>query len=389
MKLLTILSTIDLRYKLGCTPSWWQLLKALYETGHEVIATSYLGKPVESLWWRAYDNPCTIESVLFNFYLEKKNRLGISPSKRSLLSPLAEFAIRGYIRPKWEKYLIGVLEKEKDVDAIFMMNIPINHITGLPSKIRKEFGIPVVYYDGDMPTSLPKYAVGRGFKFEYYNGADLSEFDAFFTNSKGVIKDLEEMGAKNVHPLYYAVDPSLFVPLQLEKDVDISFFGYGSEFREEWMKKMIAIPSRKMTDVNFVVAGGGFKIDLGNAKFIGDISYSKFREFCCKSKINLNITRWTHTDVYASSTARVFELAAFGSCIVSQPYNGIEEWFKVGKELLVVGSEKEAIETYEILLEDEETREKLGEKARERVLREHTFHHRAKEITDVLERLRT
>ncbi|MFW6126069.1 MAG: hypothetical protein ACOC58_03085 [Chloroflexota bacterium] len=38
----------------------------------------------------------------------------------------------------------------------------------------------------------------------------------------------------------------------------MSFFGYGSEFREEWMEKLMAIPSKRMEKANFVVAGGGF-----------------------------------------------------------------------------------------------------------------------------------
>ena len=205
-----------------------------------------------------------------------------------------------------------------------------------------------------------------------------------FTNSKGVISDLEEMGAKNVYALYWAVDPMLFTPVNIEKDIDISFFGYGSEFREEWMAKMITNPSKKMRDIHFSVGGKNFGIDLGNANLVGDISYSAFREFCCRSKINLNITRWSHTNVYASSTSRPFELAAYGACIVSQPYNGIEEWFEIGKELFVVNSEDEAIEMYRWLLDDKEEREKVGGKARERVLKEHTFQHRAKELVDVL-----
>ncbi len=121
---------------------------------------------------------------------------------------------------------------------------------------------------------------------------------------------------------------------------------------------------------------------------IGDLSYSEWRQFCCRSKINLNITRWSHTNVYASSTSRPFELAAFGSCIVSQPYNGIEEWFEVGKELLVVNNEGEAIETYRRLLGDAREREGVGNKARERVLREHTFKHRAIELTDIIQGLK-
>jgi spore maturation protein CgeB len=388
MKILVIVSTIDLKNKLGCTPAWWQLLKALYETGHEVIVVPYLGNPIESLWWRTYSNPCRNESIIYNSFLESRKRAGKSPSEKTAISRMAGQIIKHYIRPRWEKHLIKVFEKEKDISLLLLMSVPINHFTGVPSKIRNRFGVPVVFYDGDMPTILPKYTVGRGFKFDYYQGAVLSEYDAFFTNSKGCIPDLEEMGAGNVHPLYYAVDPELVAPVKVQKDVDISFFGYGSEFREEWMEKLITIPSREMPDVSFVVAGGGFRIDLGNAKIMGDISFSQWRQLCCRSKINLNITRWSHTNVYASSTSRPFELAAFGSCIVSQPYNGLEEWFETGSEILIVNSAEEAITAYKRLLRDGKRRTEMGKRARERILRKHTYRQRAVEFLRVINALK-
>ncbi len=385
MKILAVTSTIDLKYRLGCTPAWWQLLKALHETGNEVIVTPYLGQPVESLWWSTYDNPCSRESVVFNSYVERRKKSGISPSKRNVFSPIFESIIKHYIRPKWKRHLLSILERESAVDAVLFMSVPLNHIRGIPSQIKQTARIPVIYYDGDMPTILPKYTIDRGFKFNYYEKADLSEYDAFLTNSKGVIADLEGMGAKNVRPLYYAIDPDLCTPIDVNKDIDISFFGYGSDFREEWMEKLITIPSQQMPGVSFAVAGGNFRIDLGKAKMIGDLSYSEWRRFCCRSRINLNITRWSHTNIYASSTSRPFELAAFGSCIVSQPYNGIEEWFEVGEELFVVNNENEAIELYMRLLDSEGEREKVGSKARERVLRDHTFKHRAVDLINIIE----
>lgn len=384
MKILAVVSTLDLKFRLGCTPAWWQLLKALHETGNEVIATPYLGKPVESLWWRTYANPCDWESITFNLYLERRRKSGISPSKRNILSPIFDQLIKYYIKPKWAKHILNILQREKQIDAVLMMNVPINHISGIPSKIKQVAKIPVIYYDGDMPTVLPKYVVDRGFRFDYYKDANLSEYDAFLSNSKGCIPDLEEIGAKNVHPLYWGVDTDLCAPTSVSKDIDIAFFGYGSDFREKWMEKLITIPSQKMPETNFVVAGGNFRIDLGNAKMIGDLSYSEWRQFCCRAKINLNITRWSHTNVFASSSSRPFELAAFGACIVSQPYNGIEEWFEVGKELLVVNDENEAIETYKRLLYNKEEREKIGNQARECVLRKHTFKHRASQLTDII-----
>lgn len=384
MKILIACSTLDLKYKLGCTPSWWQLFKAMHEIGHEVIAVPYLGDPVESLWWRTYPNPCATESKIYNTYLEGKKRRGKLPKHNEKTNTLLNRFAEIYVRGKWEKHLNHIIEKEKNIDAVLFVNIPINHIKEIPANIRRKYGIPVAYLDGDMPTILPQYAVDRGFKFNYYVGADLSEFDAFFTNSKGVIPDLVKLGAKNVHPLYYAIDPELFSPVKVDKTIDVSFFGYGNEYREEWMTKMITIPSKELNGANFTVAGKGFTIDLGNANLIGDLSYSAFREFCCKSKICLNITRWSHTSVYASATARIFELAGYGACIVSQPYNGIEEWFEPGKEVIVVNSEEEAVDAYKRLLGDEKERGIIASRARERVLKEHTYRERARQVVRVI-----
>jgi len=387
MKILAFASTIDLKYRLGCTPAWWQLFKALHEIGNEVIVVPYLGAPVESLWWRTYENSCEFESILFNTFLKKQKKV-IDPARtKGLLSPVTKGLIKYDVRPKIRRQLHNIIKKEKDIDVILFMNVPLNHITGIASEIKDEYSIPCIYYDGDMPTILPQYASERGFKFDYYEGADVSEYDAFFVNSMGVIDDLKKAGARNVAPLYFAADPDLFAPVDIEQNIDVSFYGHGSELREEWMANMITEPSKRLPDINFSVGGGGFEIDMGNADLVGRISYSAFREFCCGSKINLNITRWSHTSIYASATARPFELAAYGACIVSQPYNGISEWFDVGKELVVVNSEDEAVETYEWLLESEDERLQMGERARQRILKDHTYRNRAQTVIEMVKKV--
>ena len=389
MKILCVISTLDLKFRLGCTPAWWQLLKALHETGNEVIATPYLGDPVQGLWWRTYPNPCSWESRTYNAYLDRRKKAGASPSKKTFLTPIAGSLIKSHIRPRWQKHLVNILRHEKGIDAVLVMNVPINHLGGIPSRLKNEFNVPVIYYDGDMPTSLPRYTVSRGFKFNYYEGADLSEYDAFLANSEGCLEDLRNMGAREAFAFQYGIDTDLASPVEVEKKFDVSFFGYGSDFREEWMEKMITIPSREMPDVKFAVAGGGFAIDLGKAEQLGDLSYSEWRNFCCRSRINLNITRWSHTSVYASSTSRPFELAAFGACIVSQPYNGLEKWFDIGKEMIVVNSAEEAIETYRHLLDSPDERERMADLARIRVKNEHTFRHRARQLVEIIATVRS
>jgi spore maturation protein CgeB len=378
MKILVLASTLDLKYGLGCTPSWWQLLKGFQETGNEVIAIPYLGDPVESLWWRTYENPCAWQSKMFNVVSKwegyrVKGKAGVSAAASNVL-------VRNYIRPRWKRHLDFVLSKERDVDLVFMMNIPVNHFAGIPSHIRKEYGVKVAYYDGDMPTILPHHALAREFKFNYYEGADLSEYDVFFSNSKGAIPDIEKMGARDVRPLYWAADPELCQPLEVAKEYDVSFYGHGSQLREEWLKKLITEPSQQNPRIRFIVGGRDFQVPLGRAELIGPVPYSEFGRFVSRSKISLNITRSSHTSVYASATSRPFELAAFGACIVSQPYEGIEEWFDVGRELIVARNGEEVGGVYAELLGDPENAQALGRRARERILKEHTFHHRAREV---------
>lgn len=372
-------STIDLKYRLGCTPAWWQLLKALNEIGNDLIVIPYLGDPIESLWWRSYPNPCSWESKAYNLYLKHKkinceNRVG--ESKNNCVNSF----IYKVIKSKWENHIKRIMKLEGNIELLLFMNIPINHINGLPGLISSEYGIPVAYLEGDMPTILPKYALKRGFKFNYYVGADLAEFDLFFTNSKGVIPDLKEMGANNIYALHYAADPELFRPIAIEKDIDISFYGHGVELREEWMSNMITAPSNMLKEYKFVVGGKNLELDLGNSEIVGYIPYGDFKRFCCRSKVCLNITRWSHTKIYGSSTARPFELAAYGACVVSQPYNGIEEWFTNGKEIIIVNDREEVLDVYKWLLDDEDSRITLGNNARKRVLSDHTYKKRAEEL---------
>ncbi len=65
MKLLFVVSSLDLTQPFSATPAWWQLMKGLYEIGVEVIATPYQGPAIESLWWRAEPNPAKWQGDAF------------------------------------------------------------------------------------------------------------------------------------------------------------------------------------------------------------------------------------------------------------------------------------------------------------------------------------
>jgi spore maturation protein CgeB len=114
------------------------------------------------------------------------------------------------------------------------------------------------------------------------------------------------------------------------------------------------------------------------------VPFNAFNRAIAAARINLNLTRRAHAGLFASSTARPFELAMAGAAIVSNPYEGVERWFEPGHELLVAHDEDEATSLYGELLADPATTEELGRRARERALDEHTYAHRARRVLDLL-----
>jgi spore maturation protein CgeB len=288
-----------------------------------------------------------------------------------------------YVTPRWQKHIERILERERDVDAVVVFTVPMSHLRGIPTALRERFGIPVVFYDGDVPMSLPEFG-GMDTGFNYYHGADPSEYDFILSNSEGGIPRLLELGARRAEALFWAADPELFAPLDVPKEHDVFFYGYGDKFRREWMRELVGEPSRRLPELDFALGGRDFRGDVGAAQEIGDVPFNVFPRAISSARINLNVTRGAHATVPASSTCRPFELAAGGAAIVSNPHEGIERWFEPGRELLVVSDADEAVAAYRDLLADPAQAEEMGRRARERVLDEHTYAHRARRILDLL-----
>lgn len=396
MKLLFVVSSLDLTQPFSATPAWWMLLKGLYEEGVEIIAAPYQGPPIESLWWRAAGNPARWQGDFFKALRDAARRILPAPqaqmhdtaqagdeTRESGMDRLVRRTAQTLVAPLWARHLDALLTREPDVDAVIFLTVPLNHLRGVAAEIQRKHQKPVLYYDGDVPASLPNM---RGFAsgFRIYQGAEPAEYAGFISNSRGGADLLQALGARRVHTLYYAADPDVYAPLPgLTQDLDVLFYGHGREYRGEWIDAMIARPSRALPQARFAVRGTRLG-DLGRAELLPYLSFSKLREYTCRSKINLCITRGAHASVYASSSMRPFELAAMGGCIVANPYQGIEEWFEPGREIFVVHSPDEASERIAYLLAHDDERQRAAEAARARLLAQHTFRHRARELVQIV-----
>ena len=352
---------------------------------------TYRGKAIESPWWRTAPNPLYREAETFARARDAVARLkGDRYLRRAEQQPedtRADRAVREviwrYVTPRWRRHLESLLERERDVDAVVFFTVPMSHFRGIPTALRERFDVPMVFYDGDVPMSLPEFG-GMDTGFNYYHDADPSEYDLIVSNSEGGLDRLRELGARRAEAIFWAADPDVFHPHDVEKVHDVFFYGYGDKFRREWMQTLVGEPSRAAPEIDFALGGRDFRGDIGKPRVVGDVPFNVFARAISGARINLNVTRRSHATVFASSTCRPFELAATGAAIVSNPVEGMERWFEPGRELLVVSTADEATAAYSELLADPAQAEELGRRARERALDEHTYAHRARQLLELV-----
>jgi glycosyltransferase involved in cell wall biosynthesis len=391
VKVLAVASAVDLDFRYGCTPAWWQLWKALAEEGVDLAVTAYRGRAIESPWWRSVPNPLYREAEAFaagrGLVARVQRQEFVRRPEVAPADTLADRAVRGaihrYVTPRWRGHLERTIERER-FDAVIVFTVPMAHLRGIPTALRERFGIPVVYYDGDLPMSLPEYGGTDVSGFNYYVGAEPGEYDLVVGNSEGALNRVRGLGARRTEAVHWAADPELFRPHEVEREVDVLFYGHSDKFRREWMAALIGEPSRQLEDVDFAVGGYDYRGDIGRARTLGRIPFNAFPRAISGARVNLNVTRRPHATTEASSTCRLFELAACGAAIVSNPLAGVERWFDPGRELRIAASADDAVLLYRELLVDPGQAEEMGRRARERVLDEHTYAHRARRLLSLI-----
>jgi spore maturation protein CgeB len=249
----------------------------------------------------------------------------------------------------------------------------------------KKKGIILVqwYIDPVIPDWLPPFA---------------KVSDVFFTMSEGLVDDFKRLGVKNVFWLSQAFEPDFFNIKEITKEdietysPDIAFVGnLGS--KEQYLSRRDSLT--KVIDAGFKLKWWGPKIPrklstipvilgkLGRAyggKFVWFEEYAKVVKL---SKIFLAFD--SRPQIRKSMSARMYTAVGCGAFYMCRHVEGIEDILVPGKEIVTFRTENEMIDMIRYYLKNNEARMKIAGAGTKRVLQEHTYELRVRQLLSIVE----
>ncbi|MGV3706404.1 MAG: CgeB family protein [Arcticibacter sp.] len=246
-------------------------------------------------------------------------------------------------------------------------------------KLRKENQL-VIFWDVDAPATLERMTNNPADPFREL----VPQYDMVLTYGGGqpVIDAYTAFGAKRCIPVYNALDPETHHPVSEDARFacDLAFLGNRLPDREARVEEFFLKAAGKLPEQKFKIGGSGWgdKPMTENVEYVGHVYTKDHNAFNCTPKAVLNISRDSMAKMGFSPATRVFEAAGAGACIITDYWLGIDFFFEPGKEILVAASGDEVAEILRNLSVEEA--KAIGEAAKERVLRSHTYEHRAKEV---------
>jgi spore maturation protein CgeB len=244
------------------------------------------------------------------------------------------------------------------------------------------------FYDIDTPVTLAALDTGQ---CNYLTAESIPRFDLYFSFAGGsILETLQRCyGARRAVPLYCSVDADEYFPLLTPRVYELGYLGTYSADRQPKLQEMLLEPARSWTAGTFCVAGPQYPETIAwppNVRRIEHVAPGDHRLFYNSQRFTLNITRRDMVEQGFSPSVRLFEAAACGVPIISDAWNGLEDFFTPGQEILIARSKQDVLRTLHEL--PAEAASELAARARARVLREHTSEHRARELEQHVESCR-
>ena len=243
-----------------------------------------------------------------------------------------------------------------------------------------------IFWDVDAPATLDRMRHNAGDPFREL----VPKYDLVFTYGGGepVIRAYQdEFGARQCVPIYNALDPTTHHPVPRDPrfDADLSFLGNRLPDREARVEEFFLHAASLLPESKCLLGGAGWddKPMPQSVRYIGHVSTNEHNAFNCTPRAVLNVSRESMASNGWSPATRVFEAAGAAACLITDAWEGIDFFLQPDEEVLVAHDGAEVAELVRTL--DEARARRIGHAALRRVMAEHTYGHRARQVAAILD----
>lgn len=356
MKIVIFGLTITSAWGNGHATTFRSLVKALARRGHRVL---FIEKDVE--WYR---------------------------SNRDLTDPRFCYL---QLYEDWAASEPALLHLCTDADAIVIGSYFPDAIAATNALLQAASG-PLLFYDIDTPITLAGLRADGG--TAYLDAARIPDYDAYLSFTGGAsLKELEtRFGARSAIPFYCSVNADLYKPSSPVNAFrcDLSYLGTYASDRQPKLMRFLNQPAALLADRQFLVAGAMYPHTIAwptNVRRVTHVPPPDHPAFYSSARFTLNLTRADMVTAGFSPSVRLFEASACGAAMLSDDWDGLDQFLSPGEQVLLPRDEHDVAD---ILLHlSEEERLRIGRRARERILAEHTSAHRAEQFEAIVAGLHT
>lgn len=242
----------------------------------------------------------------------------------------------------------------------------------------------VAFWDVDAPATLAHVEGDPADPLR----ALVPRFDLVLTYGGGpaVVAAYERLGARLCVPIANALDPEAHHPVPPDPRFagSVALLGHRTSEREPRVDELFVRPAQMLPGHRFVLGGSGWdaKPLPANVAYVGHVYTRDHDAFHGSPLAVLDLARDPSPGYGFAPGTRVFEAAGAGACMITEARPGLEAFLEPEREILIA-HDGDDVARHAGTLTLARARA-IGEAARARVLREHTYAHRALAIEDAL-----
>ena len=249
-------------------------------------------------------------------------------------------------------------------------------------------GTMVAFWDVDAAATLER--IGQDAADPFRSLIPLYDLILTYGGGDAVVQNYRRLGAQRCFPIYNALDPSTHHPTPADPTYDgrLSFLGNRLPDRESRVFEFFLKPAQANPSMRFVLGGSGWEDTARaypNVAYLGHVYTAAHNAFNSTPMAVLNVCRESMARCGYSPPTRLFEVAGAGGCLITDAWEGIEQFLEPGRECLVARDGDEVGEHLRALTQAQA--KQIGEAALRRILGEHTYAHRAAELESLLQGL--